>query len=89
METPTLVGAFRNAAVMILLNPFFTLGVWLGVIVVVVLSTAFPAAWFLLTGAALAAIANSAVQDRLRAAGHEATPVQTEGVSDEAFYGEY
>ncbi len=68
MENPTLFGTLRNALVMIVLNPFFTIGLWMGVIVLLVLSTMLPAAWLLLTGSALAAIANSAVLDRLRVA---------------------
>lgn len=74
MRQPTFVGALRNAAVMLLHNPMFCGGVLLGAVVVAALSTALPAAWFLITGGALAAIANSAVQDRLRAAGFEAAP---------------
>jgi len=72
MTQPSVTGALRNAAVMILLNPGFTLGLWLGVMLVVVLSTILFPAWLLLTGGALAAIATSAVLDRLEAAGHHA-----------------
>lgn len=71
MEQPNLKGAYRNAAVMILLNPLFTIGVWLVCAVVIAFSMVFPVAWILLTGSTLAAIANTAVQDRLRAAGYE------------------
>jgi hypothetical protein len=42
--------------------------------VIAAVSTLLPATWFLVTGGALAAIANSAVQDRLRAAGLERDP---------------
>lgn len=76
MANPTLVGALRNAAVMILLNPLFTLGLWLGVALILAFSMVFFIAWVLLTGGALAAVANSAVLDRLSAAGYE--PVQAE-----------
>jgi hypothetical protein len=71
MRQPTFVGALRNAGVMLLHNPLFCAGVLLGVGVIAAISTALPAAWFLMTGGALAAIANSAVQDRLREAGLE------------------
>lgn len=76
MDDPTLWGAMRNAAAMILLNPLFTLGLWLGLALILAFSMVFFIAWVLLTGGALAAIANSAVLDRLRAAGYE--PVLTE-----------
>lgn len=69
MEQPTLVGSLRNAAVMMLLNPGFTIVVWIGVILIVILSTILFPAWGLLTGGTLAAIANSAVLDRLEATG--------------------
>jgi uncharacterized membrane protein YesL len=89
MEQPSLKGAYRNAIVMIVLNPLFTLGVWLVCIVVVVFSTAFPVAWLLLTGGALAAIANTAVQDRLRAAGYDASSAVNPTHPDEPFYDTY
>ncbi len=68
MEHPGIVAAMRNAVVMILVNPTFTLGLWLGVTLVVIFSLIFFPAWLLLTGGALAAIATSAVLDRLEAA---------------------
>lgn len=71
METPTLWGAMRNALVMIVLNPMFTIGLWLGVTLVLIFSTMLPITWLLLTGGALAAIANSAVQNRLQNAGYK------------------
>lgn len=76
MKQPALWGALRNAAVMILLNPLFTFGLWLGIAVILAFSAVFFIAWALLTGGALAAVANSAVQDRLSAAGYE--PRRTE-----------
>ena len=76
MEQPTLWGALRNAGVMILLNPLFTLGLWLGVLLVLAFSTIFFIAWALLTAGALAAVANTAVLDRLMAAGYR--PLQVE-----------
>ncbi len=70
MAQPTLWGALRNAATMILLHPAFTLGLWLVIVPVLVFSTVFFLAWLLLAGGALAAIANSAVLDRLAVAGY-------------------
>lgn len=69
MKTPTLKGALRNAAVMILLNPLFTFGLMLGVALVIVFSTVLMALWIVLTGGLLAAIATGAVLDRLETAG--------------------
>ncbi len=70
MKEPTLRGAFRNAAVMVYLNPLFTLGLWLVILPLVILSTfLFAVAWILITGGLLAAIANAAVLDRLEKAG--------------------
>jgi uncharacterized membrane protein YesL len=89
MEQPTLRGAYRNAAVMILLNPLFTVGVWIVCAVVVVLSIAFPVAWLLLTGSALAAIANTAVRDRLHAAGFEKSEDIVAGQREETFTDTY
>lgn len=69
MEKPSLIGALRNALVMICLNPLFTLGLWIGIGVLLAFSTIFPVAWFLLTIGMLAAIGNAAVLNRLRAVG--------------------
>ena len=89
MENPSLKGAYRNALVMIILNPLFTLGVWLFCAIVLVLSTVLPVAWLLLTGSALAAIGNTAVQDRLRAAGFDRNSTVVDARTDEAFYDSY
>jgi hypothetical protein len=69
MEHPTLIRSMRNAVVMMFLNPLFTMAIWIGVALIVFLSTVLFPAWILLTGGALAAIANGAVLDRLEAAG--------------------
>lgn len=74
MKKPAFIGGLRNAAVMLLCNPGFSLVVLLGALLIMILSSILPAAWFLITGGALAALANSAVQNRLRAAGIEAPP---------------
>lgn len=71
MENPTLGGALYNAALMLMLNPAFTLGLWIGIALLLAFSMVFFVAWLLLTAGALAAVANSAVQDRLQAAGHQ------------------
>lgn len=70
MEQPTLIGGLRNAALMVLQNPLYTLGLWPGILLLVALSMIFIPAWFLLTGSAIAALGTSATLDRLRAAGY-------------------
>lgn len=79
MKQPTFVGALRNAAVMMLRNPLFTLGVLLILFLLMTVSTILPAAWILIGGSGMACIANSAVQDRLREAGLEASSTFDEG----------
>ncbi|HRL13955.1 MAG TPA: DUF624 domain-containing protein [Aggregatilineales bacterium] len=69
MEQPTLIGGLRNALIMVLRSPFFTLGLWPGIILLAVLSTIFFPAWLLLTGSTIAALGTTAVLDRLEAAG--------------------
>lgn len=66
METPNLWGATRNAAVMVLQNPFFTITILAGMIIVSVVSTILMAMWLLLTWGIFAAVFNTAVQDRLK-----------------------
>lgn len=78
MKQPSLLGAARNAGVMMIQNPLYTLGVLVVAAILMVISVFLPAAWFLLTGGALAAIANSAVLDRLREAGIEPAPAFAE-----------
>lgn len=82
LEQPTLVAAFRNGAVMFILNPLFSLVVMLCVAVIAIISTLLPAAWLLLTGSALAAILNVAVYDRLIAAGVQPPPPPTDEPAD-------
>lgn len=65
MESPTVWGATRNALVMVLRNPLYTLVLLLVIAVLAVISTVLVAAWLLLTFGAIAAIANAAVQDCL------------------------
>lgn len=71
MESPRLAGAARNALVMMALNPLFTLGLWLGILLIALASTVLAASWFLLTGSLIAAIAVTAVRDRLIAGGYK------------------
>lgn len=78
MKEPKLLGAMRNALVMIYLNPLFTLSVLLCALVIAFLSTVFMAAWVLISGSALAAIGTSAVFNRLEAAGLRQRPVKSE-----------
>lgn len=65
METPTLWGATRNALVMVLQNPFFTVTIILVLLFLSVISTVLIASWVLLTWGCIAAIANGAVLNRL------------------------
>jgi len=74
MKEPTLVGALRNASLMVILNPGFTLAVWLVALALMIVSTAFVIPWILLTGGALASVATAAVLDRLEAAGIRERP---------------
>ncbi|MBL8166222.1 MAG: DUF624 domain-containing protein [Anaerolineae bacterium] len=86
MKQPSLIGGLRNTAVMLLNNPGFSMVVLIGALLISILSSLLPAAWFLITGGALAALANSAVQDRLRAAGIEAQPTFDENMIVDAIY---
>jgi uncharacterized membrane protein YesL len=69
MKVPTLVGAMRNAGVMLLRHPFFAVGIWIGIALVLALSLMLIVPWMLLTGSVLAAGAVSMVLNRLEAAG--------------------
>lgn len=66
MAQPSLLGATRNALVMVLQYPFFTLMLLAAMMLLAVISTVFIVAWMLLTVSVFAAIANAAVLDRLR-----------------------
>lgn len=65
MREPSLIGATRNALIMILQNPLFTLTILAGVLLMAVVSTVFIAAWVVLTWGAISAIATAAVLNRL------------------------
>jgi uncharacterized membrane protein YesL len=69
LEKPSIRGALRNAGVMILLNPLFTMVVLIAVALIATFSTLLPLAWLLLSGGAFAAVTTAAVIDRLRVAG--------------------
>jgi len=69
LKTPTLWGALRNAFVMALLNPLFTIVLMIVVALLVAVSTFLFPAWVVLTGSALAALSTGAVLDRLIKAG--------------------
>jgi uncharacterized membrane protein YesL len=66
MERPTLRGALRNALLMIVLHPFFSLGLWLVWVIISAISTFFFAAWLLLTVSMLAVIATRSVLTHLQ-----------------------
>ena len=65
MEKPSLWGALRNAALMVYLNPIFTLVIIISLIIVSAVSTALVAAWPLLTVSFFAVLATVSVLDRL------------------------
>lgn len=65
MQQPTVRGAMRNALVMVLQNPLFTLALLIVIALLAAISTLLVAAWLLLTWGAISAIANAAVLDRL------------------------
>jgi uncharacterized membrane protein YesL len=67
MEQPDLWGATRNAVIMVLQNPLFTVVLVMWVSILVVVSTILVANWALLTWCAIAALANAAVMNRLNA----------------------
>jgi hypothetical protein len=65
MVNPSVLGAMRNALVMMARNPFFTAGVVVGTLIVMGISTLSLVAWLLLTCGAMGAIGTAAVRDRL------------------------
>ena len=87
LKQPTLWGALRNAFVMILLNPLFTLVLVVVVAVLVVVSTYLFPSWVVLTGSVLAALSTGAVIDRLVKAGVREPIAQPELESSEDDFG--
>ena len=67
MAEPTVWGATRNAAVLVVRNPLFTVAVIVVVLILSVVSTLAIVAWLLLSFGAVAAIGSAAVIDRLAA----------------------
>lgn len=67
MEHPNLVVGLRNALIMTLKNPFFSLGVMIGVALLCALSSLLIMPWALITFALIASIATAAVENRLGA----------------------
>lgn len=65
MREPTIIGAMRNALVMVLQNPLYTITLLIVIAALMVVSTLLIACWLLLTWSAVAAVANAAVHDRL------------------------
>ncbi len=87
MEQPSLSGAFRNAVIMVLLNPVFTLTLTLLLLVIWSVSTVLFALWLLLTVAFMAVAANIAVQDRIQKVGFDRPSDATHTADDEIIYG--
>jgi uncharacterized membrane protein YesL len=77
LKQPSLSGALRNAAMMTLHNPLFTLGLSLGVILTAIAGTVITVSWVVITASAIAAISTGAVLDRLAAAGLRAPVPET------------
>jgi uncharacterized membrane protein YesL len=75
MDRPSIFGAARNAALMVLANPLFTLILVLAIGLLALVSTLLVAAWLLLTWGAIAALATAAVQDRLAAYRSVTSPI--------------
>lgn len=69
MQQPTLWGAFRNALVMIALNPLFTLTMLALYLIVFTIGYFFVALWMLIIGGVMVSTATGAVLDRLTRAG--------------------
>ncbi len=87
METPRFRGAFRNAIIMVLFNPIYTLTLTIMLLIVWSLSTILFAAWALLTVSFMAVLANVAVQERIRRAGFDQPTATASEITDEVFYG--
>ncbi len=66
MKTPSLLGATRNAIIMVLQNPIFTMTLIFVMVLISLLSTLFIVAWILLTWGVFSSISNAAVVNRLR-----------------------
>ena len=71
MDQPGILGALRNAALMIALNPIFTLIHLAGLVAIVAISIAVPPFSILLGFAFVAILSTQAVFDRLTAAGYK------------------
>jgi uncharacterized membrane protein YesL len=85
MKQPNMVGAMRNAGLMFLLNPFFSMGLWLGIVVVVLISTVLMIPWMLFTVSVIAVFVTGAVLNRLEAAGlRKPLPVSNEYAAGES-----
>jgi uncharacterized membrane protein YesL len=65
MEEPSLWGATRNALVMTITNPFFTLTILICLGIIAMVSAVLVASWVVLTFGVISAVANAAVLDRL------------------------
>lgn len=76
---PKLRLAFRNSLVLLLKRPFYSFGVTLGLILLAVATSivVFPA-WFVLTGAVCAYVANRAAIDSIRTLGFASSPPDAE-----------
>ncbi len=65
MQQPNLRGAVRNAALMLLQNPLFSLTLFVAVGLIAAISTVLVVPWLLFSESVIACIANAAVLNRL------------------------
>ena len=78
MEKPTLLGGLRNALAMIVLNPVFTITLFVTYLLLFALGYVFIVLWFLVMGGVMVSVATGAVLDRLVVAGlHKPLPDPT------------
>ena len=69
LKVPSLWLAYRNAFVMILRNPIFTVSILVMIMLILILSFVLPPLWILLTGSMLSILGTGGALDCLRQAG--------------------
>ncbi len=66
MQKPSMMGATRNAVIMVLQNPLFTMTLLFAMFLLSLISTVFIVTWVLLTWGLFSSISNAAVLNRLQ-----------------------
>ncbi len=89
LDHPAFIPAFRNAAVMLLQNPGFTLVIVLSAALVALLGVVLPPILVLLAGGAISVLVNAAVQDRLWKAGIQQPPSEPDQDTEQSFYADF